>query len=150
MAGVKVSVPSGEVSLSAGVAKTVLSLKAAANHRALVKSIKVFFKGIVTTDTPVKIRLVRITTDSGTGSAITEVKVNEADNETIQSVGRHTFTVEPTIGDVLETWEIHPQTGLVVFYPPDDELVIIGGNEVALEMTAAQAQTVSANLTIEE
>lgn len=150
MAGVRVSVPSGEVSLTAATAKTVLSLKAAANHRALVKSLKVFFKGIVTTDTPVKIRLVRITADSGTGSAVTEVKVNEADNETIQCVGRHTFTVEPTIGDVIDTWEVHPQTGLVVFYPQGEELAIIGGNEFALEMTAAQAQTVSASLTVEE
>lgn len=150
MSGVRVSIPSGEVSLSAATTKTVLSAQAAANHRALVKSVKLFFKGIVTTDTPVKVDLIRITAASGTATGSTEVKLNEADNETIQTVGRHNFTAEPTVGDIIETWEVHPQTGLVVFYPQGEEPVIMGGNEIALRCTAAQAQTVAANFTIEE
>ena len=149
MAGVRISVPSGEVALSAGVAKTVLSAQAAANHRVLLKSIKVFFKGIVTTDTPVKVELIRLSSD-GTATGATEVKVNEGDNETIQTTGKHTYTVEPTVGDVIEVWEVHPQTGLVVFYPQGEEPVVIGGNVIGLRCTAAQAQTVAANFTIDE
>lgn len=150
MAGVRASIISGEVSLTAATAKTVLSALAASNHRALVRCIKVFGKGIVTTDTPIKVELIRITASSGTGTNVTEVKKNEADNETIQTAGRHTFTVEPTVGDILEVWEVHPQTGIVLPFSYEDAYVIMGGNEMALRMTAAQNQTVTANFDIEE
>ena len=149
MAGVNFHIPSNEVSLSAGTAKTVLQLVAAANHRVKVKGISVFFKGTSNTDTPVKIRLLR-QADAGTSSAATPVKNSDSDDETLQTTGRHSATVEPTAGDVLQMWEVHPQTGLVFFFPLGEEVIVKGSGRLGIECTAAQGQTVAANFYGEE
>lgn len=149
MAGVRLHIPSGEISLSAGVAKTVVSATAAANHRFLVRGIKVFFKGTSATDTPVTIRLFR-PTNAGTATAVTALKNHDGDDETPQTAGFKDYSAEPTVGDVLEIWEIHPQTGLIEFLPLGEEVHVKGGGRIGLEMKAAQAQTVSAGLYIDE
>ena len=127
MAGLLFHIPSGEVSLSAGVAKTVLEVLAAANHRAKVLAVEVFFKGTSTTDTPVKVDIARITT-TGTGSAGTTVKNDADDDEVVQTTFEFNSTVEPTYGAVLKTWEIHPQTGLILAFPLGQEIIINGGD----------------------
>lgn len=141
MAGVQWSVPSGEVSLSAGVAKTVLQVVAASNHRVLIKMLKVFGKGTVSSDTPILVELVRQST-AGTSTAGTPVKVNEGDNETLTVTARVNATVEPTTSDVIEQWYIHPQGGSLEYTPITMEHPVIGGGRLGVRMTAAQAQTV--------
>ena len=149
MAGVRFHGTSGEVSLSAATAKTPIEITAAANQRVLVKGIEVFFKGTSSTDTPVPVVIKRMTT-TGTGTTLTFEKNNEGDDETIQTSGKINDTVEPTYGNTIKTWEIHPQTGLILFFPFGDELVIKGGNKIGIQVTAAQAQTVVVNLYLEE
>lgn len=149
MAGILAHLPTGEVAVSAGVPMTVLQIVAAANHRVLLSGFSVMFKGTSATDTPVKIRILRQTT-AGTMSSVTIVKNNDGDDETLQTTGRHTASAEPTAGDVLETLEVHPQAGLLFFYPAGKEIVIKGGGRLGFEVTAAQNQTVSINATIEE
>lgn len=141
MAGVKWSVPSGEVSLTAATAKTVLQVVAASNHRVLLQLLKVTAKGTVSSDTPILVELVRQTT-AGTSTAGTPVKVNEGDNETLAVTARVNATAEPTTTDVIEQWYIHPQGGSMEYQPITMEHVIIGGGRVGVRMTAAQAQTV--------
>jgi hypothetical protein len=148
MAGVKGSVGSGEVSLTAATAKTVLQLVAASNHRVKVTGLSIFFKGTSSTDTPAKVRVCKQTT-TGTMSAATPVKRGDF-GETLQTTAQHTATAEPTITDVYEMLEIHPQTGLKVFYPLGEELVIPGGGRLGVEITAAQGQTVAVNADFDE
>jgi len=151
MAGLNLHAPSGEVSLSAATARTVLSITAPANHRVKLKGLEVFGKGTSTTDTPMKVEVSRVTTDGGTATTLTPAKNDENAGETPLSTVRGSYTAEPsTYGANLKTWEVHPQTGLVVFFPPGDEVVIKGGNEIAVRITAAQAQTVSVNAYYEE
>ncbi len=149
MAGLNLHYPSGEVSLSAAAAKTVITAVAAANHRIKIKGVEIFFKGTSPTDTPVKIRFYRFATD-GTGTTGTLYVNDENAGETIQTTGKINYTAEPTAGNVFKMWEVHPQTGLVVYFPPGEEIVIKGGNKAGIDMTAAQAQTVSVNLYLEE
>lgn len=149
MAGVLGRVPSGEVSLTAATAKTVLQIVAAANHRVKVNGIHIALKGIVVTDTPVKVRVLRQTT-AGTMSPGTPVKNNSADDETLQTTALVNASAEPTAGDVLETFEIHPQTQYRCFYPLGQEIIVPGGGRLGIELTAAQNQTATAGIDFEE
>lgn len=149
MAGLLLHFASGEVSLSAGVAKTPISVIAAANHRVKVKGVEVFFKGTSATDTPVKITFARFTSD-GTGTAGNLYPNDENAGETVQTTGKTNYSAEPTLANVLKVWDVHPQTGLIYSFPLGDELVVKGGNKLALTCTAAQAQTCSVNLLLEE
>lgn len=150
MAGYNLSLSSGEVTLVAATAKTVIMLTAAAQHRVRVQGISVYFKDTVVTDTPVKVELVRATTAGTPGSSPTPVKKDESGGETIQTTGGINFSAEPTITDILETKEVHPQTGEKFYYPFSQEVMIKGGNRFAVRMTAAQGQTVACNLDFEE
>ena len=151
MAGLRLHVPTGEVSLSSGTAKTVFTLTAPSNHRVLIRGIEVFFKGTSPTDTPVKIEISRITTDGGTASSPTVAKNDENAGESPLSTVKSAYTAEPsTYGNNMKTWEVHPQTGLINWFPPGAEIVVKGGNEIGIRMTAAAAQTVSCNVYYEE
>jgi len=151
MAGLLFHAPSGEVALVATVAKTVITLTAGSNDRLKLLGIEVFFKGTVTTDTPVKIEISRITTDGGTATTITPAPNDNNASETIQATVKANYTVEPTTyGANLKTWEVHPQTGLVVYFPLGQELQLKGGTEIGIRLTASQVETVSINLVVDE
>ena len=128
MAGilVHIPVPTAGVALSAGVAKTVFQVVAATNHRILVKAIKVSFAGTSTTDTPVTVRVLR------------------------QTTAQHTATAEPTAGDVLDVYKIHPQSGVFEYLPIGEDIVVKGGGRLGIEATATQAQTMFVKWLIEE
>lgn len=150
MAGCRLSVSSGEQSLTAATAKTCLQVIAAANHRVRVAGISVTFKGTVVTDTPALVRLVRQTT-AGTMSSATVVKKDENMAETIQTTAtKGASGTEPTITDELEALEVHPQTGMRWYYPMGDEVFIKGGNRLGVQITAAQGQTAVVVMELEE
>ena len=151
MADLILNIPTGEVSLTAATAKTVFSMTAPANQRLKLKGIELFFKGTSATDTPVKCELSLVTSDAGTATTATPSKNDNDMAETAQGVYKTNYTSEPsTYGANLRTWEVHPQTGLVLYFPLHDEPRLKGGTEMALRLTAAQAQTVSANAVVEE
>lgn len=153
MAGVMLAINSGEVAIAAATAETVLQIVAAANHGVKVGGLGVFFKGTSPTDTPAKVEVVR-QTDAGTmtaGSSGTNVsKKSDGDDETIQTTVRVNATAEPTTTDVLFTWEVHPQTGLQLFFPYGAELRVKGGGRLGVRITAAQGQTVVVTADAEE
>lgn len=145
MAGIGWRTNSGETSLSAGVAKTALQVVAPTNQRLLITKFSICFKGIVSTDTPVKVRVL-IQTSAGTSSAGTVNKCNVSDDETLQTTSRKTFTGEPTnAGDGSEEvdfLEIHPQAAFIHDFPLGREWIVKGGTRLGVECNAAQAQTV--------
>jgi hypothetical protein len=151
MAGLRLHAPTGELSLTANTAKTCVTITSPANHRVLIRGVEVFFKGTSSTDTPVKIELARITTDGGTATGLTPLKNNESDQETPLSTVKINYTVEPTTyGATFKTWEIQPQTGLINWFPPGEEIAIQGGKEWGMRLTPTQAETVSINVYFEE
>jgi hypothetical protein len=149
MAAFYLSVPTGEVSLSAGTAKTVLLLKAPANQRLRIQGFEIFFKGTSPTDTPVKIELIRVTSD-GTGSAVTPAPNDDDWGETAQGTYKANYSVEPSYGTTLRVWEIQPQTGIIYMFPAGQEVCVKGGNLIGMRMTATQAETVAVNAIVEE
>jgi hypothetical protein len=118
-----------------------------------VKGLEVFFKSTSPTDTPVKVDIARITSDGQTGTAtsVTPVKLDDEMGETAQGTYFAAYGTEPnTYGSILRTWEIQPQIPFVVYFPQGDEIYIKGGNELGVRCNAAQAQTCSVNLIVEE
>jgi hypothetical protein len=150
MADLKLSVPTGEVSLSAGTAKTVLLMKAPANQRLKILGFEIFFKGTSPTDTPVKCELIRVTSD-GTGTAVTPAPNDDDQAETPQGTYKANYSAEPSYGSAtLRVWEIQPQTGIIYMFPQGQEIRVKGGNLIGLRMTASQSETVSVNAIVEE
>lgn len=148
MAGVKGTFTSGQVSLSAATAKTAHTVVAASNHRALITRIGIAFEGIVTTDTPVKVRVAKATT-AGTGTASTPVKRGDF-GETLQSSGLKNLSAEPTLTDVYDDFAVHPQGGVIWNHYYADPLPVAGGARVGIELTAPQAQTCRVVIDFEE
>lgn len=152
MAGLILTVNSGEVALIAATPKTVLQIKAPANHRLKLRNVKLFGKqpagGV---DTPVKVRLTRSTASFGTGSAATPGKIDPAMAETVQSTAAANFTVEPTSPtDTGVEWEVQPQSGVIEPQIPGQELVIPGGQALNFEATSVATPTVLFTATYEE
>lgn len=135
MAGVGFNVTSASVATGTS-AKTILQIVAPTNQRLLVRRATISFKGTVNSNAPVKVDILRQTT-AGTSSAATVVKKNDADDETLQTTARETFTVEPTAGDVLTTSFIHPQGGaLDIMFPDKLPIPVKGGGRLGLRVTA--------------
>lgn len=135
MAGVGFAAVTAEIATGTA-AKTLAQVVAASNHRLLIKEISVSFQGTSNTAAPILVRVLRQTT-AGTTSALTPVKTNSADDETLQVTARHTATAEPTASDVLMTELVHPQTGYTWQAPFGGELVVPGGGRLGIEVTAA-------------
>jgi hypothetical protein len=151
MAGLLLHAPTGEIALTAATAKTCLTLKAPANHRVKLLGLEIFFKGTSATDTPVKIEISRITTDGGTATTLTPAPNDENAGETPLGTYKSAYTVEPsTYGVNVKTWEVHPQTGLIVYFPLGQEVIIKGGNILGLRLTSSQTETVSIDPVFEE
>lgn len=150
MAGIRFRVSSGEEGLGGGTAETVLQVVAAANHRVKITEYTISFKGTSATDTPVRCRIFR-QTGAGTSSAATVNKDDASVDETLQTTARSQVTVEPTSDDnLIDEFEVHPQTGMKVFLPLGQEILVPGGGRVGFKLTAAQAQTAVVSVAGEE
>lgn len=127
--------------------KTLLQIVAAANHRVLVDEVHIAFEGTTSTDAPIQVRILKQTT-AGTASALTLVKKNAGDDETLQTTAQHTATAEPTAGDVYFSTFVHPQGGrFSLVLPREKAFVIVGGQRLGVEVTAGAS--VDAIVTVE-
>lgn len=119
--------------LGAGATETLLQVVAAANHQAKVLGWGVSFAGTGVTDEPLRAELLRQTT-AGTSSALTLVKWNDSDGDTIDASALQDFTAEPTAGDILVPERIHPQAGFEIWYPEGREPVIGAGDRMGIRV----------------
>ena len=153
MAGVLVSVPFGGADSLVAVSTstiTVVQVAAAANHPITLLGFEIFGDSTDLDATPIPGELLRQTT-AGTMSAVTEALLNDNYGTTIQSVGLHTATAEPTAGAVLKPFQFAPSAGYVYTFPPGKEIGIAGGNRVGLRLlTPAAAVNVNGLLWVEE
>lgn len=152
MADLNYQVATGETSITS-TAKTVVTITAPANQRVKIKGIEIFGKGTSNTDTPVKVELMTYASiTGGTAGSVTTSKLDGDLAETVQSTIAGNYTAEPTYttGVTVRVWEVHPQTGLAVYFPLHDEIKLKGGNGFALRLTSNQNETMSANVICEE
>jgi len=142
MANIGVTVTTeGEIALGAGTAKTILQIIAPANQRLNFDGFAVSFDGVLGTAEPVNVEILRQTT-AGTMTSATVVR-RGAGSETIQTTAQKTASAEPTAGDVLRRYNIHPQTGAEFKFDPK-EIEIPGGTRLAIRCTAPAAVNVTA------
>lgn len=96
--------------------ETVLQLRGSTAVKAKIVEWGISFDSTSATAEPVRVRLLRQTTD-GTGTGATEVAW-DPDNPTANCAALHTFSgTEPTAGDVLMETHVHPQGGFLIQYP---------------------------------
>jgi len=152
MAGLLLYGNSGEAALVASTAKTMLQIKAPANQRVLVRSLRLFGKQPAGgTDPVVKIRMTRSTANFGTGSSVTPGKNNPSNGETIQSVWAGNFSVEPTSPtDGGLWWELQPQSGIIELLAADKPIEIPGGQSAQFECTSTGTPTIMISAGAEE
>lgn len=148
MAGVRCAAVTSEIATGTS-AKTLLQITAAGNHRVLIGELSISFKGTSNTAAPIRVRVLRQTT-AGTMTSLTPVKLNSADDETIQTTAQHTATAEPTAGEVLLAEEVHPQTGYTWQAPFGRELVVPGGGRLGVEVSAGADVNAIARVIFEE
>lgn len=133
MSGVKFRATTAQITTGTSL-KTLLQLVAASNHRVTEVYFNIHFEGVTPTDAPIQVRILKQTT-AGTMSALTLVKDNAGDTETLEVSAQHTATAEPTAGDVKQILLIHPQGGAREIGP----FVIPGGERLGLDVLAANA-----------
>lgn len=152
MAGIHCVAATSEVALVAATPKTVLQVKAAANHRVRVLGWGVFFDGTSVTAEPVQVTLSRQTT-AGTMSSLTAYAQNfdiAAMSVTLQTTATHTATAEPTTGGAVDVLEVHPQSSYEVRYPLGQEVYIEPGGYLGIVCTAPAGVNVRAKILYEE
>lgn len=152
MADLNFKMSLGDASVTS-TAKTIFTLTAPANQRVKIKGISIFGKGTSNTDTPVKIEIIRANSISGgTAGTIVTSKTDGDMGETIQSTTAGNYSAEPTYSGAVveETWDVHPQWGISVYFPLHDEMKLKGGTVFGLRATSNQNETMSFNVLCEE
>lgn len=136
-------------SVAASTTKTLICIAAPAHQRVKIKSVEIMGAGTSNTDTPLELQM-RFATADGTGTAGTFAAVDQDQTETPQSTYKTAYSAEPTYSGVIRTWYCHPQTGLAVFFPLGEEIVLKGGGFIGFVITTNQGETLALNVQIEE
>lgn len=152
MSAVLWHVNSGECSLVANTAKSILQIKAPTNQRVIIRTLRIMGKQPAGgTDTPMKVRLTRSTANFGTFTSATPSKNDPNDGETIQTTCGANASVEPTSPtDGGLWWEVQPQNGVIEPLPLGQEIKIPGGQSVQFEVTSPGTPTLMIEATCEE
>jgi len=138
-----------EEALAAATVETLIQLIAAANHSIKILGWGVFFDGVSVTAEPVQVELLRQTT-AGTASALTLVKLNDSNADSLDTTAQQDFTGEPTAGDILDMAEVHPQSGWEVKYPLGQEPICGASDRIGLRATAPAIVNARAKIFFEE
>lgn len=136
------------IALAAGVAKTVMQLTAPANVIDVVHGIDVTFDGTSSSAVPTIIKIVRQTT-AGTMTAQAPKKTKDT-STALGSTGAINATAEPTEGDVLLTFHVHPQAGVLMPLPLENEIEVPGGQRLGIVVIAPAAVNCLPSMKIEE
>lgn len=143
------------VSLSAATAKTVVGIKAAPNHLAVVTAIAVTFHGVTASDVPALIEVVKgddTTNPPGTNSTTLTPAQLRGRVLTCDASAAHTWTAEPTTLTRLWEMRVSPTSGVIIQLPLSREIECdpTTNKFLGLRITAPAAVTVSGTLEFEE
>ena len=139
---------SAEVALTAATAKTVLQLISPTNQILALLGFELSFDGTSSTAEPVVVQLIRQTT-AGTMTSRTPLKKKDR-AATLQAAGQENASVEPTATDLIKTFHVHPQAGVVYPFTVDGEIEVPGGGRLGLKLTAPAGVNCLATLDFEE
>jgi hypothetical protein len=82
-------------------------------------------------------------------SAATPVE-ESAFGVTLQTTAQKNATAEPTAGNVLRRWEVHPQGGWAEKFTIEDELILGSAARLGIECTAPANVNCQAHFSFEE
>jgi len=126
----------GEEALAAGTKETLVQMRGVTTARAKLTAWGISFDGISPTDPPVVVTLERQSTD-GTATAATKSRDDTAAPSASLIGGFRTFTAQPTSGNIIETYEVHPQGGMLIReYPLGREKILAAATTDRLAVTA--------------
>jgi hypothetical protein len=137
--------------LSASTTRTLLRVDSASTRRLEVIELGVSMNSVTSTDPPVRIDLMRVTT-AGTMSSFTPILEDADDTAALATAAVHA-TAEPTAGDILRSWYVSPMGGLfVVQFPLGREIKVDASARIALRAIsgAATSTSISSYLVFEE
>jgi hypothetical protein len=137
------------VALVAATEKTAVQVNAPTNQRVKLLGITIAFDSASTTAVPVRWKLIRVST-AGTSTALTLVKRVTSDSETIQSTAGENHSAEGTNGTIMAEGYLHPQQGMIQYFPFGQERILNGGERAAVKLTAPAVVNVIATLDCEE
>jgi len=107
----------GDITLTAATARTIMSVINAANSLIRLCELSLSFDGTSGTAEPITIELCSSTqATAGTSTAHTIAQCR-GPTRTVQATAARAYTAEPTVLTVLKRWLVHPQTGLVIQFP---------------------------------
>lgn len=130
--------------------KTLLQIVAATNQRIRVHRITVGFQSTANNEAPPLVQLAAQTT-AGTLTAITPVKVNTVDTETLQSTANYSSgSTEPNTAASMEVRPVHSQTTDIFEFGSIGGLPIAGGLKLGVCVTATTSTTAYAHALCEE
>ena len=136
----KYVVLSGDQSLTASTAETVIQTVTGSTRKLQWIGFTVSFASVTSTETPVLIEILTQTT-AGTASAATPVALVQTDPAAIFTA-QHTFTAEPTAGTVIRALRLTPIGGTIVYnFPPGQEIEQSVSTRIGLRLTAGANQS---------
>ncbi len=141
----------GEEAGAAATSETIVQLRGAPVVKGRLRAVTISMDGTVSVDAPAFVRLMRQTTD-GTATAATETPY-DPDDPAANITGFHSFTAEPTAGDVLDQWEVHQQGAILLDKWPRGEGPVIdaaASSRIGLVVTPSAVVNVVATLVFEE
>jgi hypothetical protein len=143
----------GDISLVAATAKTVLSWINGATRRSRILEVQIGFNSQTSTDQAVLLEVVRWTTD-GTGSAVTPVALDPGNPA---AIGTSKQNVHGRTDNADRSWcraqRITPQQGgtLIWQLPMTREILCAVSNLIGIRLTAPNNQSgVRCSMTVEE
>ena len=140
----------GEVALVAATAKTVLQITAPTNTRVAVKGISVSFDGTSGAAEPVVVDLCR-QSGATTGSSSATISKRDPAEPSVQTTAVKSITsLAETVDEIIQSWEVHPQSGIDMAFTIEDEVIIAGGGKCGLRCNAPANVNCIARLFCEE
>lgn len=133
--------PAAELAAPTSALQCVMWVKAPANQRLAIKRISVSFDSTSNSAAPVQVQISKLTSDGTGGGALTP-KQKQPNATTLQATAKDKSTVwsaEPSVGDVMDYQNIHPQGGIYIPYTFLDEIVINGGERLGILIFAGAA-----------
>lgn len=139
------------VSENVAATETLIQLVAAVNHAIRITEASIGFQGTSTTAEPIKCELIR-QTSAGTSVALTIREADDANSDTFDTIALQDFTAEPTdAGDIIRSWNVHPQTGVIYPPPERDDIMLAAGGRIGLRVVGPGAAVdVEAYIAFEE
>ncbi len=111
--------------------KTLVQLVAATNHAIAITHVAIGCKGTSNSQAPIQFELVR-QSSAGTMTSLTPTKNDDSISDSLDTTAQHTATAEPTTGDVIHVFTVHPQTAQRHVFPYEAQPVCGAGDRVGI------------------